>query len=81
MQIASRHCLWKSTGVGTEIVVEMTPATRLATVFLFLISVSSFDDDDHAGRHLAQAPQRDRIDDGGLAGTRTLKRQHMAAGT
>ena len=29
MQIASRHCLWKSTGVGTEIVVEMTPATGL----------------------------------------------------
>ena len=29
MQVASRHCLWKSTGVGTEIVVEMTPATGL----------------------------------------------------
>ena len=35
MQVASRQCLWKDTGCGTEIVVEMTPATGLRIRFAF----------------------------------------------
>ena len=35
MQVGSRLCLWKSKGIGTEIVVEMTPATGLYLKFMF----------------------------------------------
>ena len=35
MQVASRQCLWKDTGRGTEIVVEMTQATGLYLRFIF----------------------------------------------
>ena len=35
MQVGSRLCLWKSKGVGTEIVVEMTQSTGLYLKFVF----------------------------------------------
>ena len=35
MQIASRTCLWKNTGLGTEVVVEMTEETGLYIKFIF----------------------------------------------
>ena len=35
MQVASRQCLWSDLSAGTEIVVEMTPATGLYIRFVF----------------------------------------------
>ena len=35
MQIGARHCIWSSGGFGTEITVEMTPATGLYLKFMF----------------------------------------------
>jgi hypothetical protein len=39
----------------------------------------SLNDHGHAGRHLAQTPQRDRIDNGGLVRAGALESQHIAA--
>ena len=39
----------------------------------------SLNDHSQAGRQLAKVPQRDRIDNGGLAGGGTLKRQRMGS--